>query len=105
MDKPIIYNPDKLLWLPENYNEDMITKSFRLQPTSDNFNKNKNKNPSFKNDEITEDIIYLKEIIYLENELKELRLQYNKLFRNYKYVLKVNKIYEKVHSYLTSCIK
>ena len=103
MDKPIKYNPNKLLWLPEDYDEDMITNSFRLQVNSDNFNKNKNL--SSKNDEIIQDIIYLKEIIYLENELKELRLQYNKLFRNYKNILKINKMYEKVHSYLTSCIK
>ena len=100
MDRPIKYNPNKLLWLPEDYDEDMITKSFRLQLNSDNFNKNKNL--SSENDEIAENIIYLKEIIYLENELKELKLQYDNLFKDYKYILKVNKIYEKIHSYFTS---
>ena len=100
MDKPVIYKPNKVAWLPEKFNEKNITKSFRLIDTIERKDIDNNLNNEKKEEERKVDsnneIMLMNDIITLENELDILNKKYIELLKNYKYILRINKLYEKL---------
>jgi hypothetical protein len=93
MDIPIIYNPTKLLWLPENYDENKISKSFRLLNTDNNLEEIKILD---NRAELIEDNLLVNEIINLEKRLEDINSKYLRLLKNYNFIMRANKIYEKL---------
>uniref|UniRef100_A0A6C0AYB7 Uncharacterized protein n=1 Tax=viral metagenome TaxID=1070528 RepID=A0A6C0AYB7_9ZZZZ len=100
MDKPVIYKANKVAWLPEKFNEKNITKSFRLIDTIErkdiDNNLNNEKKEQEENLNLNNEIMLMNDIIALENELDSVNKKYIELLKNYKYVLRVNKLYEKL---------
>lgn len=93
MDIPIIYNPTKLLWLPENYDENKISKSFRLLNTDNNLEEIQILD---NREELIEDNLLVNEIINLEKRLEDINSKYLRLLKNYNFIMRANKIYEKL---------
>jgi len=99
MDKPVIYNANKVAWLPENFNEKNITKSFRLIDTIEGNNIDNNLNNEKEEEKKVDsnnEIMLMNDIIALENELDIVNKKYIQLLKNYKYILRINKLYEKL---------
>lgn len=93
MDIPIRYNPTKLLWLPENYDENKISKSFRLLNTDNNLEEIQILD---NREELIEDNLLVNEIINLEKKLEDINSKYLRLLKNYNFIMRANKIYEKL---------
>ena len=99
MDKPVVYNVNKVAWLPENFNEKNITKSFRLIDTIERKDIDNNLNNEKEEDKklyLNNENILIKDIITLEIELDNINRKYIELLKNYKYLLRINKLYEKL---------
>ena len=75
MNKPVIYKPNKVAWLPEKFNEKNISKSFRLIDTikdehiDNNLNNLNNLNNEKEEQELNlnNEEMLINDIISLEN--------------------------------------
>ena len=100
MDKPVIYKANKVSWLPEKFNEKNITKSFRLIDTIEGKDINNNLNNEQQEEQeklySNNEKMLINDIIALENELDIINKKYIQLLKSYKYILRINKLYEKL---------
>ena len=96
MDKPVIYKPNKVAWLPEKFNEKNISKSFRLIDTikDEHIDNNLNNEKEEQELNLNNEEMLINDIISLENELDNINKKYIQLLKNYKYILRINKLYE-----------